>query len=223
MNSLSKKEKIILILVVLFGMIILLTFLYFSFTEKENPQTNYTEAEKNIPVVSYQPPIPDPQIQQGSLVITSNPDQVRVIIDAPEEEVSAGPAQTVQTTPFRIDQIGAGKHQIFASKEGYEFQEIEVEILPNQINRVIISLLPTVDNFAAQKEEWINKLPLNETNYSVVYDKEEDVVKVTLIVPDNPNVQLYQNNVLELEDAVRQRLVEIGINETIQKVEWKLE
>lgn len=223
MKSLSKKEVIIITLVFILGIVVLLSFIFFTFFTKQPAISEYTEAEKKLPHASYQP-IPDPQVRVGALVVTSNPDDARVIISNRGEEYSHSAGEEdgiVNITPFRIDQIAAGTHHLFVSKEGYEFQELDIEIIPDQINRISLSLLPTVDDAAEKKEKWVDQLPITESSYSIVYEPDQDTVRVRMTVPDL-NAQQYQDAVQELEDEIRQRLLSLGINPSIQKVEWEL-
>lgn len=219
----SKKEIIIYLITIILVLLVLVTFVFFNFMAKSDPDQNLTSEETNIPVVEYTPEnIPDPTIQTGSLIVTSNPVGARVLIDEPEGEVASTTiVATVYETPFRIEQIATGRHTISVAKEGYEMQEIIVDVLTNQISRVTINLLPTSDGFLEKKAAWKAQLPIIEESYSIEYDANSDTVYVRMMIPDLP-AQEYMEAAQNIEDETRERLKQLGISTSIQKVEWEL-
>lgn len=224
MKSLTRKELLAYLLISLIVLMVFISFIYFNFFAKNNAVSQLTEKERQIPIASSNPAlIPDPQVQLGSLVVTSNPEKARITIDDSEEEVpESSPHVLIYQTPFRIEQISAGKHTLSVAKEGYEMQELEIDVLPNQINRISLALLPTDDGFLEQKEAWKSQLPITTPTYRIEYEESNDTVYVRMTIPASLGAQEYQEAVQNTEDETREQLKSLGISTSIQKVEWEI-
>lgn len=82
-------------------------------------------------------------IQYGTLVITSNPDEVRIRIDLEGHEASQDSVVVPRnTTPFKVSRIPVGTHTLFAAKPGYEIIETTVTIEPGVVTRLNLTLNP---------------------------------------------------------------------------------
>lgn len=181
---------------------------------------------KDLPPDQSQLPEAKPQlfnnpetIAKGSLVVTTNQSDVRVVIDAPHEEVSTDTqAAPVNIAPFKISSIPAGKHTLTAFKEGFVYYEKEFEINPNQTTTIDIHLTPLL-TITDPKEKWISMLPIKDQYYLAEYDRSSDSINVTLNPP--PAVQVDRQTQVEfLKKVVIERLGEYGIDTNNQKINW---
>lgn len=92
-------------------------------------------------------PFPSPAATQSStLIVTSNPDGVRVMIDPPEEEASGTSTEIpVNITPFKITTIPVGEHTLTAFKKGYNLYSTKFTISADKVTRLDIDLKPLED------------------------------------------------------------------------------
>jgi PEGA domain len=75
----------------------------------------------------------------GDLYITSTPSRSCVYID---DNVILDETGSTVKTPIQIVGILEGMHKIDISLNGYEREDISVDILPNQVNNVNIVMTP---------------------------------------------------------------------------------
>lgn len=146
---------IFVIALVFFGLII------FSFTQTTTQEqiasdptptanpTQLTTQEGKLPQATPQPFRHQDETQKtGTLVVTANVDNVKVLLDAtehpdPEDPIPQGQIWPQNTTPFSVEEIPVGQHFLFAANAPlYDTQVVEFEIKENQITRVNIEMVP---------------------------------------------------------------------------------
>lgn len=159
MLNLFTKPTLILILVLSIGLGVLLLIRIFLGSKEpssppppviyqqasDKPSSTFTTIETSYPEA------PPQQYRSedkgtGSLVITSEPEGARILVDSSEEEVPIdGVVNPINTTPFKVSSIPAGEHYVFAGKPGYNFTETSFSIEEGQLTRVHIQLTPEGD------------------------------------------------------------------------------
>ncbi|MDO8498595.1 MAG: PEGA domain-containing protein [bacterium] len=164
LTSLRNRTTIIMIIVFFLALIVVSSLFLFSspktikqkIVPSPSPQSvsqsqyysQLTPEEKRYPEAPPQISFSTGQNSEtGLLLITSNPEGARVIIDVPENETNgtgSAPISPVpiKTTPFKVSQIPAGEHNLTAHKQGYIYNSINFKIEANKINRVHFELQP---------------------------------------------------------------------------------
>ncbi len=157
MLNLFSKPTLLLILALMAGIIILVAIRIF-FSDKppsSPPPVIYQDpADRSKSFDSFKPSemnYPEAKPQQyrseapgmGMLIITSEPEGTRVLIDSSEEEIPINNiVNPINITPFKVTSIPVGGHYIFAAKEGYNFTETDFAIKENEVTRVHLKLIP---------------------------------------------------------------------------------
>ena len=81
--------------------------------------------------------------QNGSLIIDSLPQGVRVLIDSPEQEATQdGVLNPVNITPFKISKIPVGDHNLSAFLKGFNLTDQPFIIKQGQVTRIMLQLTP---------------------------------------------------------------------------------
>lgn len=114
--------------------------------EASPPPQEITTTELNYPEAQSQPFLGNKDAP-GVLIITSEPEGITVLIDAPDDEYN--PITEVlphNVTPFKINSFPSGKHNLIASKKGYNFSELDFSTNANKVNRIHLKLTPLEKN-----------------------------------------------------------------------------
>jgi hypothetical protein len=217
-----KRNKLISAsLVLLVVGIVVLTILFFwksaQVEEKKPDKLNATE--QKYPEAPAQPFLSnDPDT--GTLIVTSKIKDIRIMIDAPEEEVATASAELpINVNPFKISSIPVGDHNVFAFKEGYELYEKDFIVEKNKITRLEINLIPLEKAVGQGSRSWINKLPLQDQYYYVEYNQEADNIIATLSPP--PAVQTTKAIQIDfLKKMVIDDLKNIGVDTDKERIVW---
>lgn len=219
-------DKRFLVLMTLLGVLLISLFvsLYFRRETVENPPegriSKETKYRNNLPQE-----FPPSKEGFGTLIVTSVPDNIKVILDPPESEApNTAEYLPVNLTPFRVEQIPVGKHSLFASNEGFEFKEEVFEVKANNVTRVEVKLLPQTSLLPPPSPSlsWVNRMPINTENYSVVYDENTRVITATIHI-NNLSATEGQQKAQILFEEIEKLLAEIGVNKNSQKIEFKIE
>ncbi|HLD01312.1 MAG TPA: hypothetical protein VJC10_00390 [Patescibacteria group bacterium] len=151
MNNLLERTKGFRLLFI-FAFIIILIFLILIVFAIRQPQSSSTTPQPNVsfqqgevafPEATPQPFYNSEKDETGSLVVTSDLEKVRVMIDNAEvESQKVNVRYPIQITPFRISSVPIGKHVLSGAKKGYVFEVISFTIRPNEVTRVNIKLKP---------------------------------------------------------------------------------
>lgn len=212
-----------LLLVLLMAMLVVVSAL--TKKPKIQPQPSILTPEE----ISYKDSFPQDFTKQpgefGSLVVDSNPQEARVTLDIPDEEV---PQEKnflpTNLTPFKVARMPVGSYTLMASKDGYNFKEIVFEIKPNQVTRLYV-LLETAQGIIdprKQAREWITKLPISSRDYVLEYDPSNETIKATVFLKTNSASETQ----LETEEKmaeIKRLLYEMGVSLSTQKVDWVFE
>ncbi|OGE31052.1 hypothetical protein A2631_05220 [Candidatus Daviesbacteria bacterium RIFCSPHIGHO2_01_FULL_44_29] len=111
-----------------------------------------TPEEKTYPTAPPQQ-FDQPSEEVGGLVVTTNPSQARVLVDAVDAEGEApviSPQVTpppTKLTPFTMTNIPVGAHRLSIFKKGYLEKTVPFEIKVDEITRIDIELKPSKDAY----------------------------------------------------------------------------
>lgn len=217
----NKQQLITLLFVMILSVLIVISFIWFSIRQ-ENASVLTPEERSLPPAASQTFLIPEPQITEpGTLIVDSVPEDARVVIDTAEEEGGGENSRPVPVnmTPFRVDSIPAGSHHLLISKQGYEYQEMDVTINPGEITRITITLSPQVLP-QPPVSEWKSKLPIITDKYSITYS---DEIGILIVIKPQSNGSEVQYEVQELSDEIKDRLDELKVPRTSERITWRIE
>lgn len=221
-----RNTKTIIPVLVIFAVSIVVLSIIFIPRNIQPTQNTLSDTEKqyrnNLPQV-----FPSGPGGFGTLVVNSNPSEARVIIDGAEDEGgnTSPTVLPINQTSFKVSTIPEGKHTLFVSKKGYEFQELSFEIKTNQITRLDLQLSPMATLPLASTvplDEWKKKLPITTPEYVLEYDNQKNVVKATLKISDS-NAEGLQQKAQLLYGQLNDKLRELGADVDQVKIEFKIE
>ena len=107
------------------------------------PVSAITERERAYPEATTQPFYSDNTGKTGTLIVTANIPEARVMIDSGEEDtVQRSITYPVQITPFKIINMPTGQHSLTAAKRGYILEVVTFSLAPNEVKRIHLVLKP---------------------------------------------------------------------------------
>lgn len=144
-----KFKKRFLLLALVGSTILVLSILFSFFTKPATPPISVQPTQKLNPREQLYPEATPQEFfssdsaDVGTLIVDSNPQGARVVIDTTEEEVpDANNPQPVNITPFKITTIPTGAHTLTASKQGYNFVVVDFTIEKGSVTRLMLNLAP---------------------------------------------------------------------------------
>lgn len=135
-------------------LIAIVSFLSPSSPKKSPPpvttsSTPLDKEEKSYPQATPQPFRHKEESDTGTLIVTSNVEDVKVFLDTsshagdPEEPIPPGQKWPSNLTPFTVEKIPVGEHTLEAIKAPeYDMTRMSYVIKKDQITRVHITLIP---------------------------------------------------------------------------------
>ncbi len=156
-HSLFSSTGLLVALTALVTIIFLVIVISSFFTKDTIPQdqmiptpTPYalTAEEKNFPKATPQPFRNAEEEATGTLIVTSNVEDVIVLLDAsehpdPQDPIPSGQKWPKNITPFTVTSMPIGEHVLFAIKPPkYDMATMDFVIRESEVTRVHIELIP---------------------------------------------------------------------------------
>lgn len=92
-------------------------------------------AHRALPPTETRPPKAEAPPQPGRIQITSEPSGAVVRLDSPE-------GNGIGETPYEAQGVLSGKHTVYVTRSGYEPKNVDVDVEPNGVSRVHLTLAP---------------------------------------------------------------------------------
>lgn len=159
----NQKRKIIAICAVIIMLLIPVILILVSLRNKNTSNTSLYPTPSQTPKLEgIKEALPQNFLQKtlstGILIVFSNVNDIRVMIDASDTEgPSSHPQIPINTTPFKMSSIPVGEHTLLASKPGYSMVEKNLKIIEGKITYVTIELSPLPTNGAYYHADQQNK------------------------------------------------------------------
>ena len=149
----DQRTKILLYAGGVFGLIALFIVMSIILPPPQQPDTTpqepktLTDAETRFPQANPQPFRNQDVPETGTLVVTSDPDEVFVLLEATvhrhhDDPISEGEEWPINKTPLTVSSMPVGEHFLLARKPGYVIAEHTFEITTGQVTRIHVKLLP---------------------------------------------------------------------------------